>query len=240
MEQLSIKNKQVFKSLPFECSYISSKKEQRLIVKLDREDKNQLHFNELMKRGFRRNLNHMYFPICSNCNSCMSSRIKIKEFKRSKSQRRNVNSNANLKFIENTKVNKKKRYELFQNYSYSRHSDSQMRLMTFDEFNNFLYESPVKNRVFDLIDDENNILGVMLLDCLDNGLSAVYSFYNPSFLNKGLGTLMILKAIEITRELNLDYLYLGYWISESKKMSYKAAFNNLEIFYNNSWQLLKA
>ena len=86
MEQLSIKNKQIFKSLPFECSYIASKKEQRLIVKLDREDKNQIHFNELMKKGFRRNLNHMYFPICNNCNSCMSSRIKIKEFIRSRSQ----------------------------------------------------------------------------------------------------------------------------------------------------------
>ena len=239
MEQLSIKNKQVFKSLPFKCSYISSKKEQRLIVKLDREDKNQLHFNELMKRGFRRNLNHMYFPICSNCNSCMSSRIKIKEFKRSKSQRRNFNSNANLKFIENIEDNKKKRYELFLNYSHSRHSNSQMRLMTFEEFNNFLYKSPVENKVFDLIDDENNILGVMLLDCLDNGLSAVYSFFNPCFLHKGLGTLMILKAVEITKELELDYLYLGYWISESKKMSYKAAFNNLEIFYDSSWQLLK-
>lgn len=239
MEQLNIKNKQVFKSLPFACSYIASKKEQRLIVKLDREDKNQIHFNELMKKGFRRNLNHMYFPICNNCNSCMSSRIKIKEFKRSRSQRRNINSNANLKFIENFESDKKIRYDLFLKYSNSRHVDSQMRLMTLEEFNSFLYESPVKNKVYDLVDDKNNILGVMLLDCLDHGLSAVYSFYDPNFLNKGLGTLMILKAVEITEKFGLDYLYLGYWIRESKKMNYKAVFNNLEIYYNNSWELLR-
>ncbi len=239
MEQFNIKKAKVFKSLPFECSYISSKKEQRLIVKLDRDDKNQLYFDELMKRGFRRNFNHMYFPICSYCNSCMSSRIKIKDFKRSKSQRRNVKSNSDLKFIINNNINKKERYELFLKYSHSRHSDSQMRLMTFEEFNNFLYKSPVKNNVYDLIDDNDNILGVMLLDFLDNGLSAVYSFYDPNFLQRGLGTHMILKAICLTEELNLDYLYLGYWVSESKKMSYKAAFKSLEIFFKGNWQPLE-
>tara|TARA_B100000989_G_scaffold297627_1_gene284030 strand:- start:114 stop:836 length:723 start_codon:yes stop_codon:yes gene_type:complete len=239
MEQFNIKKKQVFKSLPFECSYIPSKKEQRLIVKLDREDKNQLYFNELMKRGFRRNLNHMYFPICSNCNSCMSSRIKIKDFKENKSQRRNIKSNTDLKFLENNKIEKEIRYKLFLKYSHSRHCNSQMRLMSFDEFNNFLYKSPVQNKVYDLIDENNTIIGVMLLDCLDHGLSAVYSFYDPDFIYKGLGTLMILKSVELTRELNLDYLYLGYWVSESKKMNYKATFKNLEIFQNSSWQLLK-
>ena len=144
-----------------------------------------------------------------------------------------------MKFIENFESDKKIRYDLFLKYSNSRHVDSQMRLMTLEEFNSFLYESPVKNKVYDLIDDKNNILGVMLLDCLDHGLSAVYSFYDPNFLHKGLGTLMILKAVEITEKFGLDYLYLGYWIRESKKMNYKAVFNNLEIYCNNSWELLR-
>ena len=212
--------------------------EQRLIIKLDKEHTNQNHFNALMKKGFRRNMDHMYFPICENCNSCISSRIKINGFSYSKSQKRNIKKNRNLFFVKKTFSNDVERYNLFKKYTENRHSDGQMKLMTFNEFLSFINNSPVNSTLYDLVDSENKILGSMLFDIVDNGLSAVYSFYNPKFIKNGLGTYMILKAIEITGYLNLDYLYLGYWIKESKKMNYKASFNNLEIYKGSEWNFM--
>lgn len=238
MEQLDLRKKKIFKSLPFKCSYIGSRNEQRLIIKLDKEHSNQNHFNVLMKKGFRRNMDHMYFPICENCNSCISSRIKIIGFSPSKSQKRNIKKNKDFLFIKKTISSDIDRYNVFKKYTNNRHSDGQMKLMNFDEFSNFMNNSPVNSLLYDLVDSDNQILGSMLFDIVDHGLSAVYSFYDPKFIKNGLGTYMILKAIETTEFLNLRYLYLGYWIKESKKMNYKSSFNNLEIFKNGKWDLM--
>ena len=238
MEQLNLKKQKIFKSLPFKCSYISSKNEQRLIIKLDKGHNNQNHFDSLMKKGFRRNMDHMYFPICENCSSCISSRVKINGFSYSKSQKRNIKKNQSFLFVKKTLSKDVERYTIFKKYTENRHSDGLMKSMTFNEFLNFVNKSPVNSTLYDLVDSKNKILGSMLFDTVDHGLSAVYSFYDPEFIKNGLGTYMILKAIEMTGYLNLGYLYLGYWIKESKKMNYKASFNNLEIFENGKWNFM--
>ena len=112
-----------------------------------------------------------------------------------------------------------------------------MKEMTFHEFSNFVYDSPVKNLIFDIVDENNRLSGSIILDILKDGLSAVYSFYDTKYLKNGLGKFLILKSIQEAKKMKFKYLYLGYWIKESKKMNYKANFNNLEIFINGNWKL---
>ena len=235
MEQTKLNNYKFFKSLPFRCSYISGKFEQRLFSKI--EPNNQKNFNTLMENGFRRNLDHMYIPICENCNSCISSRIKVNDFIISKSQKRNINQNKFFTFKKIQKNREQERYNLFIKYLKNRHSDGQMKEMTFHEFSNFVYDSPVKNLIFDIVDENNRLSGSIILDILKDGLSAVYSFYDTKYLKNGLGKFLILKSIQEAKKMKFKYLYLGYWIKESKKMNYKANFNNLEIFINGNWKL---
>ncbi len=233
MDYLDFNKQRFFKSLPAKCSYICNKKEQRLFIKLDENQED--FFYELMNYGFRRNYNHMYLPICSECKSCVSSRIKIDGFKLKKSQKRNLNKNKNLKFLKSKYSNIENRYELFKKYLIQRHPEGQMKIMNETEFNDFFYKSPVKNFIYDVIDENKKYIGSILLDNLKQSFSAVYSFYDPEEYKKGLGIFMILKTIDEMKKKNLEYLYLGYWIKESKKMSYKSNFNNLQILVNGKW-----
>ena len=233
---MDIKDFNFLKSRPFQCSYLPNKNEQRLIVPIN-NDNGQSIFSNLSKLGFRRNLDHMYKPNCLNCSQCLSSRIDVKKFIYSKSQRRNLKRNQSFFFKEMKRDEYTQRHKLFIKYSKNRHSEGQMKNMTLHQFNDFLYNSPVESKVYDLT-NKNQLIGSILLDFLDDGLSAVYSFYDPECIKNGLGTYMILKAIEMSDYLNLDYLYLGYWIKESKKMNYKASFNNLEIFENGKWNFM--
>ena len=110
--------------------------------------------------------------------------------------------------------------------------------MTQQEFSNFLYNTPTESSIFDLIDESNNLVASILLDQLDNGMSAVYSFYKPKYLRDGLGIYLILKAIEQVKLENKKYLYLGYWVKNSRKMNYKIQFDNLQIFTDGSWKFV--
>ena len=235
MEYLN--NKNFYKSHPFKCSYIENNIEQRLFIKLEQtKDKNYV-FNKLMHNGFRRNFNHMYLPICQNCNSCISSRINVSNFTPSKSQKRNLKKNTGNYFVKSLMRFNYERYELFLKYINSRHSQGQMSQMSYREFKDFLFNSPIDTKVFDLINHKEKLIGSIILDVLDDGLSAVYSFYDPSFLKQGLGINLILKSIIEAKNNKLNYLYLGYWIKSSSKMSYKAKFNNVELYLNGRWQL---
>lgn len=233
MEHSNIKNQKLFRTLPSKCSYLDGKKEQRLFFKINSE--NNFLFSDLMKKGFRRNFNLMYLPVCENCNSCISSRIEVKNFSLKKSQKRNLLGNRNISFTNNSRVTKEVRYKLFKNYSSDRHPDGQMKMMTENEFNEFVFSSPVGTEIHDIINEKGIYLGSILLDRLKDGLSAVYSFYDPTQKKKGLGIFMILKSIELIQKMGLEYLYLGYWIKESTKMNYKSNFKNFQILVNGKW-----
>lgn len=234
MEQSKLSTQKFFKSKRFNCSYIKDNEEQRLFVRLDEKKDNSLIFNKLMENGFRRNLDHMYIPICSNCSSCISSRIRVNDFKLRKNQIRNVKKNKGFSLIKSTEKVIEDRFSIFRKYTNFRHSDGQMKHMNQFEFENFFYKSPVKSIIYDLKDNKK-LIGSIILDVLKDGLSAVYSFYDPDYIKFGLGNYIILSSIEETRRINLKYLYLGYWIKESKKMNYKTNFNNLELFKNGKW-----
>ena len=110
-----------------------------------------------------------------------------------------------------------------------------MLKMTKKDFNNFFYNTPSKSRVYDIISSSNNLVGSILLDEMSDALSAVYSFFDPTISKNGLGIYLILKSIEQVRRMHKQYLYLGYWVKESKKMNYKKSFNSIQLFIEGNW-----
>lgn len=223
-------------SLEFPCSYIEGKIEKRIYVSIpDIVNEREKIVSSLTRRGFRRNYNHMYIPSCKNCNSCISSRINIKNFILSKSNKRNLKENCDLFLVDN-EVYSEYRFKLFQKYCQNRHKNGQMKDMSQIEFINFFHRAMNKIKIFDLVDSNRKLFGSILLDVLEDGYSAVYSFYDPNLKKRGLGKNLILKTIQKLKDQKSDFLYLGYWIKESNNMNYKSSFNNIEYFVDGFWK----
>ncbi len=227
--ELIIKN-----SAEFPCSYIKGKLERRIYVNLSNQNKYKKIISDFTKRGFRRNHNHMYIPSCINCNACISTRINIKKFSLSKSNKRNLKINNDL-FFTSFKNYSNNRFLLFKQYCRARHSSGHMQNMSENEFINFFHKSINETKIYDLVDKHNNLYASILLDELEDGYSAVYSFFNPVKKKRGLGKNLILQSINELKKINKKYLYLGFWIKESKTMSYKSSFNQIEYFQNGNW-----
>ena len=230
------KNKIIFKkSFEFPCSYIDGEFERRLYIDLNNSLNKDILISELTQNGFRRNQDHMYIPICQKCNLCKSSRINLKKFTFSKSNNRNLKINSDLNLVNKLNNLDSKRYDLFKKYCHIRHNESQMKSMGEKDFEIFFYFSKNKNKVYDLVDNNLTLYGSILVDILNDGRSAVYSFFDPTEKRRGLGKNMILKLIEKLLKENITYLYLGYWVENCSKMNYKLKFNNVELFLNGKW-----
>lgn len=229
---------QFYVTAPQACPYLDGRRERKLFTALQGEHANTLN-NTLSKQGFRRSQNVLYRPSCADCSACLSARIRVADFKTSKSQRRTLNRNKHLVREATSPWATEEQYELFRRYLDSRHADGGMADMDIFEFAAMIEETPVKSRVveyWDQRDTKNHLIATCLTDVLDDGLSMVYSFYDPEQPKASLGTHIILDHIEIARETGLPYVYLGYWVPGSPKMGYKAAFSSVEIFRNGEWQ----
>ncbi len=222
-------------SKEFPCSYIDGRSERRVFVSIPKDNLGNQVISELTKKGFRRNYNHMYIPSCKSCNSCISTRINISHFVFSKSNKRNLKKNRDLFFVEN-KMFTEKRFKLFQKYCKVRHANGQMKNMTEIEFINFFHRAANKTKIYDLTDSKNKLYGSILIDVVEHGYSAVYSFFDPHLQKRGLGKNIILKTISKLKNQSKSFLYLGYWIKESNNMKYKSSFNNVEYFFNGEWK----
>ena len=236
MNEFNEKKIEFRKSISFPCSYLAGKTERRLYVNLNKNENNKLLISELTKNGFRRSFDHMYIPICDSCNMCIPSRINIKKFKLSKSNKRNLKINQDLIFKLDTGKRNNERYELFKEYCITRHNDSQMAHMNKDEFESFFYNKFNKTNIYDIFDSSNSLIGSILMDVFADGYSAIYSFFEPQFKKRGLGKYLIIKSILELKVQNIPYLYLGFWVKNSTKMDYKVNFNNTELFVNGKWK----
>lgn len=200
----------------------------------------------LSKQGFRRSQNVLYRPSCADCTACLSARINVAKFATSRSQRKTIGRNAGLQREATSPWATEDQYALFRKYLDARHAEGGMADMDIFEFAAMIEETPVRSRVVEYreIDEtgetrsraKRRLAGVCLTDVLDDGLSMVYSFYNPDLSRNSLGTFMVLDHVEIAREASLPYVYLGYWVPGSAKMGYKASFSGLEIYKNGEWQ----
>lgn len=209
--------------------------ERKLFTALQGENAARLN-DELSAQGFRRSQNVLYRPSCADCAACLSARIVAKAFKPTKSQKRVSKKNAGLERRATSPWATEEQYELFRRYLGSRHADGGMADMDVFEFAAMIEETPIRSRVIEYIDRETKALvAVCLTDVLKDGLSMVYSFFDPDRARDSLGTHIILDHVEIARASALPYVYLGYWVPGSQKMGYKAKFSALEIYKQNQW-----
>lgn len=233
---------QFYVTAPQPCPYLEGRMERKLFTALQGDHANRLN-DTLSKQGFRRSQNVLYRPSCADCAACLSARIRVKDFTPSRSQRKTMARNANLTRKAISPWATEEQFALFRKYLDSRHRDGGMADMDIFEFAAMIEETPIRSRVVeyhgqDGTPDTPDLAAVCLSDVLEDGLSMVYSFFDPDLRGASLGTYVILDHIRIAQEAGLPYVYLGYWVPGSPKMDYKAKFAALEIYYQGEWREL--
>jgi arginine-tRNA-protein transferase len=227
---------QFYVTAPQPCPYLEGRMERKLFTALQGENAERLN-DSLSQQGFRRSQNVLYRPSCAECSACLSARINVAKFSANKSQKRTMRRNAHLERRATSPWATEDQYDLFRRYLDSRHANGGMADMDVFEFAAMIEETPIRSRVVEYTDpDTKSLVGVSLTDVLQDGLSMVYSFYAPDLPKQSLGTYMILDHIEIARENDLPYIYLGYWVPGSAKMGYKAKFSGLEVYSGGEWR----
>lgn len=217
--------------------------ERKLFTALQGEYSSKLN-DALSKQGFRRSQNVLYRPSCADCTSCYSARIRVAGFTPTKSQRRVLKRNSALNRNAMSPWATEEQFDLFRRYLEHRHADGGMADMDIFEFAAMVEETPIKSRVIEYTSpkeargEKPDLAAVCLTDVFDDGLSMVYSFFEPELTKNSLGTYLILDHIEIARAAGLPYVYLGYWVPGSPKMAYKAGFSGLEIYQAGDWNPL--
>ncbi len=229
---------QFYVTAPQPCPYLSGRVERKLFTALQGDGAS--HLNDVLShQGFRRSQNVLYRPSCAGCSACMSARIRVRDFDPSRGQRRILKRNAHLERCSNSPWATDAQYELFRRYLDARHATGGMADMDIGEFGAMIEETPVRSRVVEYwrATPAGNVLAaVCLTDLLSDGVSMVYSFFDPDLSADSLGTFIILDHVAIAREAGLPYVYLGYWVPGSAKMDYKARYSPLEIFTQGQWR----
>ncbi|MEO1423564.1 MAG: arginyltransferase [Pseudomonadota bacterium] len=237
MRHLTPDMPQFYVTAPQTCPYLPNRVERKLFTALQGADSQDLN-DALSQQGFRRSQNVLYRPSCADCAACLSARIRVRDFAPTRSQRRVSKRNVDLVREGTSPWATEEQYDLFARYLDTRHADGGMADMDMFEFAAMVEETPVRSRVIEYRreDAPRNLTAVCLTDVLKDGLSMVYSFFDPAEAARSLGTYLILDHVEIAREAGLDYVYLGYWVPGSPKMHYKCNFRPLEIYRGGVWQ----
>lgn len=232
---------QFYVTAPQPCPYLDGRMERKLFTALQGEHAQKLN-DTLSKQGFRRSQNVLYRPSCAECSACLSARIRVADFQPRRTQRRVLKKCEELKRNATSPWATEDQFSLFRRYLDTRHADGGMADMDIFEFAAMIEETPIKSRVIEYSrpagpgESGRPLAAVCLTDVFDDGLSMVYSFYDPDLADLSLGTYLILDHIDIAREAGLPYVYLGYWVPGSRKMGYKAGFTALEIYKGGRWQ----
>lgn len=192
-------------------------------------------YSYLSREGFRRSGNHYYRPHCSDCSACISSRIIAPAFEPNKRHKRIVKRNGDVQLRLLDDISNDHCYQLYENYINDRHVDGDMYPPTRSQYDGFLGKLNDSTRYLGFYVNET-LLAVSVIDHMDDGVSAIYTFFDPSEEKRSLGTLAILAQIDyVTQVLRLPYVYLGYWVKGCRKMDYKREFEPLEFFYKGRW-----
>jgi arginine-tRNA-protein transferase len=233
---------QFYVTAPQECPYLKNETERKLFTSLSGSDAQVLN-NALSTQGFRRSQNVLYRPSCADCSACLSARIPVAHFSFSKSEKRVIRRNNSLIREIKAPWATSEQYELFKRYVNNRHEKGGMSGMSETEFASMVEETCVKTILTEYSTPDHinsTIKAISITDVIEDGLSMVYSFYEPKLPELSLGRYMILDHINLAKEMDLPYLYLGYWVKGSKKMDYKSQYSPIEIFTNGKWSLLQS
>lgn len=232
---------QFYVTAPQPCPYLDGRMERKLFTALQGEHAQKLN-DTLSKQGFRRSQNVLYRPSCAECSACLSARIRVADFEPRRTHRRILKKCEALRRNPTSPWATEDQFTLFRRYLDRRHADGGMADMDIFEFAAMIEETPIKSRVIEYSRPGDPgartrpLAAVCLTDVFDDGLSMVYSFYDPDLADLSLGTYVILDHIALAREAGLPYVYLGYWVPGSRKMGYKATFPALEIYKGGRWQ----
>lgn len=224
-------NTQLFLTAAMPCPYLPGRQERKLFTHLTGRRAASLH-HLLSDNGFRRSQNLIYRPACDGCSACQSVRIVAQEFEPTARYRRVLKLNADIAVEVCQPRATAEQYGLFKRYLEARHSGGGMTQMSFVDYEYMVEDTPVQTVVVEYrlkTRLDHPLVAVALTDVMPDGLSMVYSFYDPDLDKRGLGNLLILDHIEQVKLAGLSYVYLGYWVKDSPKMAYKGRFHPLEV-----------
>ena len=226
-----------YTTAPLPCPYVAGRTERKVVTEITGPGAEALH-DRLSRAGFRRSHNIAYAPVCPSCQACVPIRIPVDTFQPGNTLRRIARLNAALEgFIVQPRATAEQ-FQLFQRYQQSRHGGGDMATMSFYDYRAMVEDTPVETFVIEFRDPETRLISACLADRLGDGLSAVYSFFAPGLDKRSLGTHAILWLIDRARAMGLPYVYLGYWVPESRKMAYKARFRPAEVLLAGNWRPL--
>jgi arginyl-tRNA--protein-N-Asp/Glu arginylyltransferase len=232
-----ISSVRLFRTAPHPCSYKVREQAATVFVDPDLVIDKSLN-SRLSELGYRRSGAHLYRPDCDFCHACISCRIPVDEFRPTRSQRRVMKRNKLLTVHEETDLTYEPAYDLYRRYIDTRHDDGDMYPASLEQYEAFIKTKTVDTRFY-LFYEEEELVAVSVVDVLEQGLSAVYTFFDPARQHQSLGRYAILWQVEKCRELGLSYLFLGYWIKDCAKMQYKSDFRPLQMLIEGRWILVK-
>lgn len=218
---------------PYPCGYLPDKMARSEVVSPN-DPLDNATYGKLMKKGYRRSGHYVYRPQCEQCSACLSARIQVKAFTPNRAQRRSWKKHHQLIAREHKLHFNQAHFTLYQRYQAARHAGGSMDQDNCEQYKNFLLRSHVNSKLITFHDAEQLCM-ISLIDVLPDGLSSVYTFYDPAIAQASFGTYSILWQIQLCLAHGLDYLYLGYWIKGHQKMDYKANFQPLEILVDGHW-----
>lgn len=227
----------LFETVIDDCPYLEGQKSASILVDPDHQIDKTL-FSMLSRSGFRRSGEMLYSPKCPNCKACVSVRIPSTKFKLSRSQKRVWRKNTDLKAsIEEVRF-EQEHFDMYYRYQEKRHPDSSMFDQDIDKYSSFI-ESSYSHSQFLCFRLDGKLIGISVLDQFDGGVSAVYTFFEPQYSDRSLGTYAILYTLKVAKMHKIPYVYLGYWVDGSQKMDYKRNFKPLEGYIDRQWQELE-
>ncbi|MFT5658223.1 MAG: arginyl-tRNA--protein-N-Asp/Glu arginylyltransferase [Gammaproteobacteria bacterium] len=223
-----------FASTPEPCSYLDNRKAVSAFAN-PHVDMNMQTYNTLIQHGFRRSGGYVYRPHCPNCAECISVRVPVRQHQSSRNEKRILRLNSDINVSSSKGKYRQEHFELYHRYMANRHAEGSMANPSQADYHRFLISDWTDT---DFIEFRLGriLVAVAVSDVTDTGLSAVYTFFDPDYANRSLGHFAILKQIEESKSRDLEYLYLGYWIKDCDKMSYKNRYKPLEGFINDQWQ----
>jgi len=219
-----------------DCSYLPDREATTMFVD-PRAKVDKRLYSQLTALGFRRSGSHYYRPHCEHCNACVPVRLRVEDFKPDRSQRRVLKKNDDLNCRMVRASFTERYYDLYAHYIEERHADGDMYPPSREQFTSFLVEGATDSWFIEILDDEN-LVGLAAVDKLDEGLSAIYTVFDPAYEHRSLGTFAVLWQIQEARRQQLPYLYLGYWIADCRKMNYKTRFRPIEALRGGHWQTM--